>query len=214
MTEQVTKSQWSDCPINKSLTLFFVCEAKQPLQTYTGAVHKELWHQPPPSFMTPPPTRLLLALPPCVCVWKPSWPTDSIDTFTAHGYITRLILFMILSLICIFKWYAHTYHVIRTKNMFFAFIYTIQCHNPQPQTYWQHTCRLINCSHIPLLEGDDNCGRAINYCCLHINYKHHVWQWGKWDLVTNFMRLGCPAAFLNMLQIAIPYLASVMGSYG
>lgn len=72
----------------------------------------------------------------------------------------------------------------------------------------------LNCSHNPQLVGDDNCRRPINYYCLHINYKHHVWQWGKWDLVTNFMRLGCPAAFLNMLQIAIPYLASVMGSYG
>lgn len=153
---------------------------------------------------------------PPVCVWKSSWPTDSADTSTEHGYITGFILFMIwsLSLICIVKWHTHTHLPCNKDKHVFALIYTIQCHTPQPQTHRQHTCTLIYCSHIPLLEGDDNCGRPINYCCLHINYKNHVWQWGKWDLVTNFMRLGCPAAFLNMLQIAIPYLASVMGSYG
>lgn len=110
--------------------------------------------------------------------------------------------------------HTHTHRAIR-RNRFCVNLYDILS---PPQRHHRHTTthihRLIYCSHIPMLEADDNCGRPINYCCLHINYKHHVWQWGKWDLVTNFTRVGCPAAFLNMLQIAIPYLASVMGSYG
>lgn len=173
-----------------------------------------MWHPQSTTHLTG--FRLPPPLPSSSWVWKSSWWTDSLDTSAEDSCIIGPILFMSwsLSLICILK-EPHTHLPFDKEKHVFALIYTIQWHPPTPTPdTQQHTHTLINCSHIPLLEGDDNCGRPINYCCLHINYKHHVWQWGKWDLVTNFMRLGCPAAFLNMLQIAIPYLASVMGSYG